>query len=227
MNATRSRWLEHSAFAIALLVTVAATVSGQEHVVNMTDLIADTQKETPDPDRVTTVWWLPEEYWSISMGEADAEDALAVLRPYVVIGVIDGPIGPFGGIDFSSREELVGAVRLEDGDGAVHAPLDPGTIDPDVRSLLSMMTPYLSSILGQMGQNLHFFVFDGQKGGSPLLNAREEGSFAVLVREERFEWRLPLGSLLPPKYCPVDGEKLSGAWNYCPWHGAELKSSGS
>jgi len=35
-------------------------------------------------------------------------------------------------------------------------------------------------------------------------------------------WRTPLGSLLPLKICPKDGEGMNGAWNFCPWDGEKL-----
>ena len=61
--------------------------------------------------------------------------------------------------------------------------------------------------------------------GIRIADAKEEGSFTVeLIGGEAFTWRLPLGSVLPPKVCPVDGEQMSGVWTYCPRHGAELES---
>ena len=35
--------------------------------------------------------------------------------------------------------------------------------------------------------------------------------------------QVPLGALLPPKACPVDGEHWSGAYRYCPRHGKLLE----
>lgn len=215
--------IRHLAFTVALLSLGTASAPGQQHSVNVTDLMLDTQKETPNLDRITTVWWLPGAYWTATLGEEEAQEILEVLDPYEIFGVVDGPIGPFGGVDFRSREAISAELELIDEDGAVHQPLGEEDVDPDAISLLSMMRPAIGNLLGPMGQNLHFFIFPGQKDGRPVLDPKEEGSFRVVVGDEEFHWRLPLGSLLPPRYCPVDGEELSGAWNYCPWHGAELE----
>jgi hypothetical protein len=44
----------------------------------------------------------------------------------------------------------------------------------------------------------------------------------VKMGEKEFHWRLPLGSLLPPKICPKCGETFSGAYKFCPWDGSTL-----
>jgi len=53
----------------------------------------------------------------------------------------------------------------------------------------------------------------------------QEGGFSVDLEGKAYTWRLPLGALLTRKTCPVDGEKLSGAWKFCPWHGKTLEAS--
>ena len=72
---------------------------------------------------------------------------------------------------------------------------------------------------------LHLAATDLEVGvrGSHPAEVPKEGSLTVEVGTLAFSWRLPLSSLLPPKYCPVDGEKLNGAWRYCPWHGVDLQ----
>ncbi len=55
-----------------------------------------------------------------------------------------------------------------------------------------------------------------------IARATEPGSFAIEVGEMVFKWRTPLGALLHPRVCPVDGEPMKGEWSYCPFHGNEL-----
>lgn len=87
-----------------------------------------------------------------------------------------------------------------------------------------MMGPVLVNMLGPMGQNMHFFLFSSKKkNGQEIAVAKREGAFSVKLDKREFKWRLPLGSLLPPKVCPIDGEKLNGAWKFCPWHGVALR----
>ena len=79
-------------------------------------------------------------------------------------------------------------------------------------------------MIGPMGQNMHVFLFPAKdKKGQDIAAAKREGFFSVKLDKREFKWRLPLGSLLRQKVCSVDGEKLNGAWKFCPWHGTELK----
>jgi hypothetical protein len=58
------------------------------------------------------------------------------------------------------------------------------------------------------------------------MDAQNPGKFTVSWKKNvAFEYRLPLDVLTPPKYCPVDGEKQSGKFVYCPYHGVKLTSS--
>ena len=78
-------------------------------------------------------------------------------------------------------------------------------------------------MLGPMGQNVHFYAFSAtDNAGNRIADARKEETFSVTLTGREYKWRLPLGSLLPPKKCPLDGEILNGAYKYCPWHGAKL-----
>ena len=87
------------------------------------------------------------------------------------------------------------------------------------------MKPVLVNMLGPMGEHMEFFFFPRTSAsGQPIADAKAEGSFRFGVGKDVYDWRLPLGSLLPQKTCPVDGERLSGAWEYCPWHGKKLRS---
>lgn len=86
-----------------------------------------------------------------------------------------------------------------------------------------MMKPLFANMLGPMGQNMVFFLFpSNNKEGQKIADSKKEGSFSVEMGEREFRWRLPLGSLLPPKICPTCGEKLSGAYKFCPWDGTKL-----
>ncbi len=88
-----------------------------------------------------------------------------------------------------------------------------------------MMSIPLTTILGPLGQNMHFIVFPSKNiKGQYIADVTKEGTFVVQLGETEFTWRLPLSSLVPPKICPVDGEKMSGAWKFCPWHGTKLLS---
>lgn len=74
-----------------------------------------------------------------------------------------------------------------------------------------------------MGQNLLVFLFPAVgKDNQKIADAKKAGSFAVNIGKLEYKWRLPLGSVVPPKICPKCGEKLSGAYTYCPYDGTKL-----
>ena len=201
---------------------------------NINTFIQETQKQTPDPDRVTLAWWLPEEFWEWSLTQNQAvsdqgmEEFLEVLRPYLLVVVLDGRIGPLGGITFVGPKELSASVAVVDATGQRYLPLDDDRISPDARNLASMMTPVLANMLGPMGENMAFVYFHAlTSDGAPIATTATTGTFSVVVAEQVFEWSTPLGSVLPSKVCPADGQALSGAWSYCPWHGEELVAKDS
>ncbi|NOZ68372.1 MAG: hypothetical protein GXP46_03825 [Deferribacteres bacterium] len=198
--------------------------------VNLNALMQEIQKTSEKPDEVTIIWWLPEEFWRVNfaqratMTEAQIERVLGVLRHYMIIMVIDGKIGPLGGVTYKSEETIRNSIQLIDSQGVHYRPLSSDEIDADTKNFLSMFRPVLSNILGPMGQNMQFFIFPSKnKNRQDIADAKREGAFSVKLGKKEFKWRLPLGSLLPEKTCPVDGEKLNGAWKFCPWHGVELK----
>ena len=154
---------------------------------------------------------------------AQAEEFIKILRPYTVIVVVDGKIGAFGGVTYTPEAAIRDSIQIKDSKGDRYRPFSEGAFDADAKSLLSMMKPLFANMLGPMGQNMVFFLFpSNNKEGQKIADAKKEGSFSVEMGEREFRWRLPLGSLLPPKICPTCGEKLSGAYKFCPWDGTKL-----
>lgn len=217
------------ALLLACLCAGTAAAQAQAHQVDLSALIDETQKSLPDADRMSIVWWIPEEFWQVnfaqdaSIPKAQAEEFLRTVRPYVIIAVVDGKIGTFGGVTYKSEEAIRGMVQLVDTHGGIHRPLPGEKVDPDTKNLLAMMKPVFSNMIGKMGENVQFLVFPSKDSrGRKLADAVQEGSLTVKLGADVLKWRLPLGALLPAKSCPVDGERLNGAWKFCPWHGDKL-----
>lgn len=202
----------------------------QEREVDINTLVQETQKLTQAADELTMVWWIPEEYWQVSFAQdsnmtaAQTEEFIKILRPYVLIVAVDGKVGAFGGVTYKSETVIRDSIQLIDNQGTHYRVLSDEKIDVDAKNFLSMMKPVFANMLGPMGQNMHFFLFQSKnEKGQNIAEAKKEGSFSVKLDEKLFKWRLPLDSLLPPKTCPVCAEKMSGAWRYCPWDGARLR----
>lgn len=212
-------------FAFAVLNAVgtkAADVRG---------LISETQKMSANLKTPTLVWWIPTEFWRMSLEEnpATTEESISeiveTLKPYMMFVVAHGNMGPFGGVSWTGESELLSAIQLIGPKGETYEPLKSSMLSPDVRNLSQSLRPVLANMLGPMGENMQVVFFRSADAlGAPLANALSPGKFSLRVMGESYRWRLPLGSLLPKKRCPTDGEEMSGAWEFCPWHGKKLKA---
>jgi len=196
-------------------------------------LIQDTQRAASGNDQMSLVWWMPEDFWRISFAQEKSltaegtEEMLETLRPYTLVAVVDGKMGPMGAVTFRSEADVRKDVVFVDTSGKEHRPLADDAINKDVKLFLGIMKPMLNDILGPMGESMYFFAFPARgESGKPLADPLSEGSLSIKIGEQSFDWKLPLGSLMPPRMCPKDKEILNGAWSYCPWHGEKLVPAG-
>lgn len=209
-------------------------VFAQGEQVDINALIQETQKRSDEPGEMTFVWWIPEEYWQASfsqnpnMSAAQIEEFLKVFRPYTIIAVVDGTVGTYGNVTYKTEAEMRSNIQIVDSQGNIYIPLSETEVNVDTKSFLAMMKPVLANALGPIGQNMYFFLFPAKnKDGLGIAEAKKEGIFLVKLGEREFRWKLPLGSLLPPKICPTCKEKVSGSYKYCPWDGTKLEGERS
>lgn len=184
---------------------------------------------SPDDDSGSMVWWLPGEFWQLAFlegGETPPEirSFLASLDDYIVLGVLDATYSPLGRLEPKGEPATRRSLRLVDSTGWTYKPLSKDDVPGDMGLMFELMRPILVNNLGVTGSSLHFFLFDGKdRAGTRLVDAAKPGRFKVKTSTDVFEYTTPLPSLLEPKLCPEDGARMSGAWNYCPWHGHVLK----
>ncbi|MEM9829089.1 MAG: hypothetical protein AAF944_00545 [Bacteroidota bacterium] len=207
-------------------------LSAQSYSVNVNKLVEELQILSDSSDTFRMVWWIPSDFWAVSLAEdpntsqRDIDEIVRIFEQYTIAAIIDGKVGVFGGITYRDREEIEAEIMAFDNNLTPYKPIAEDKLDADTKVVLSMLKPVLANMLGQMGENMQFFAFSKKIRGknNEVIGPTDEGVFNVALGEEQFSWRLPLGSLLPPKYCPYDQEELSGAWKYCPHHGEELLS---
>jgi hypothetical protein len=114
-------------------------------------------------------------------------------------------------------------VTIRDGNGLSYAPLSETSIHADAKNLLQMMKPVIANMLGPMGQNMHFLLFDAKReDGRPVADPKSSGALYIVVAEKEFLYRLPLGSILAAKYDPETSERFPGNYNYNPFTGSKL-----
>ena len=219
-----------SVIALTLLfLGFISTGLPQENKINLNTLTQETQKMAEKADEMTLIWWIPEEFWRVSFEQdpsitaEQTEEFIKVLRPYTIVVAVDGEMGTFGGVTYESEQAIRSSIRIIDNEGSTYRPLSESSIDADCENFLAMMKPVFVNMLGPMGENMHFFLFPAEsKKGSKIADAGSDGTFSVELGQRKFNWRLPLGSLLQPKECPICKEKLSGAYKFCPWDGTRL-----
>jgi hypothetical protein len=150
-------------------------LTGQSHGQGDIDLQAiaqETQKMSQTPNDLTLVWWVPEQFWQASLErdstvtKAQVNQFLKTLRPYTMVFIVDGQMGRFGGITFTSEEAVRMArfkatncdffdcsnVTIKDAEGSSYAPLSESAVDPDTKNLLQIFKPIIVNMLGPMGQ---------------------------------------------------------------------------
>jgi hypothetical protein len=197
-----------------------------------TALIRETQKMVQTEHDLTMVWWIPGEFWRESfasnpnMTPETTENFMKTLQPYMLLAVVKGKFGAFGGVTYQTENEIRSHLLLLDAQGNQYAPIDGTDISPDLQNFLSIMKPIMGNMLGAMGKNFDFYVFPAAgKDGRKIANPKVEGAFTVQLAGDNFKWRLPLGALLPKKTCPKCNEQFEGNFNYCPYDGTPLPAT--
>lgn len=198
---------------------------------DMTAFIRETQQSINEPGYIGIVWWIPTQYWEKAsersgISEEKAKDRWAPLRKYTVILVVVGKLG-IGNINYIAEPEIRDATVLRDSDGNVYQPVQK--LSGDAEGLVTIMKPLFGNMMGQMGQNMQLLFFPAtNKMAKPIADPLATGVFSVTLskivagKDKVLEWRLPLTTLSPPKYCPVGKERVQANWKYCPWHGVKL-----
>jgi hypothetical protein len=229
-----SAYIAAAAFLLSATQQSAGAQSPQQARPDVEAILKDTQQTSTAEKTLTIAWWIPEQFWRAAMAQnpdSSPERVEAIVKPlrgYTIVAVIDAKTGLLATLEYTPDATLAAEVSIKDRAGNIYAPLPENQIDGNTKTLLAVMKPLLTNMLGALGQNLHFFVFPAQsKDGNPIAEATKEGLFYVEVGKKEFRWKLPLGSVLPTKTCPTCKETLSGAYKYCPYDGTKLPEPAS
>ncbi|PWB75543.1 hypothetical protein C3F09_01905 [candidate division GN15 bacterium] len=212
-----------------LAVTTVRAEQGKPTYSDLTKLVRETQMMEKEGDDLMLIWWMPEEFWTMSLAQTNSLDdslkatTVALFRPYTVIAVVAGKVGPLGGMTFVPEDSIRATTRLVDAKDNSYSPIMPESLEANVSTMLQVMAPIMGNMMGPIGKNMRFLVFPSMsKDSMPIASATQPGSFKVVMGQKEFKWRLPLSSLVQAKICPKCKEECSGAWRYCAWCGTEL-----
>ena len=229
-----------------LMIVLLATSSFSALAVDRKDIsdvdtdlmVEDTQvffSGTAD-DHFATFWWIPVEFWQSTflkdptISPAETEAMLQAMEGVSIIAVVQADISVFGAFRFYPREEIASTMSVTyiDHAGNGVSIVREENVNPDLELLLDTIGPLLTAAMGEMGQNMHFYVYsDYTPKGERLVDPHEFGKLEVNLKrlsgEEIVDGiEMPLNSLFEPRICP-NGKPAHVQWSFCPWSGEALE----
>jgi hypothetical protein len=211
--------------AAALLALFALT--GATRAAGIDDLVRETQRIVVEENQVSMVWWMPLEFWSETIrGNPDLNaearsELVSMMADYTVIALMRATPGAEGLEKIQPKAELLKNTKVEY-DGKVLTPVPDDKIAPTANLVLSQLKPVLAQAAGAVGQALEFAVYPSKVDGKPI-DAGMAGRLAVTFYGRPQNWRLPLGSVLPPKTDKATGESFPGNFEYNPFTGKKIE----
>lgn len=211
-----------------IILLTSFTLFGQKKI-NQTELVKDLTIWKKQNNKMSGTLWIPNSYWKIALeGNTNIpKNTIEMLEKafedYVLICIVDIKIGARGNMTFKTKTELGESLSLIDSNNKEYNFLNESEISYNTKSLLKNITPMFSQMFGKMGKGMHLFLFKVKNNkGENIINEFKKGSFIVKHSQNKFNWNLPLSSLIDKKKCPVDNNEMNGNWNFCPFHGKEL-----
>ncbi|MGW8182090.1 MAG: hypothetical protein ACWGQW_25455, partial [bacterium] len=86
---------------------------------DMQMFVNDLQRMVQDGQKMSLVWWIPNEYWEVlsendpAMSGELASRFVSVVDDYLIFVVIDAKVGPFGGVTSKPRSEVLTNLRVD------------------------------------------------------------------------------------------------------------------
>ena len=146
-----------------------------------------------------------------------------------LLAVVQADITQLGAFIFYSKNEVEEKMLISfaDARGERLALVPMRTIDPNLEIVLSLLKPVLGNAMGNLGNNMHFYVLDDRsKNSLRLLDPYRKGLISIQLAKKNgdpitAEIETPLNSLFVPRKCP-NGKDAHVSWKFCPWSGKRL-----
>ena len=209
-------------------VLAASLMMTQPTLAGVNELTHDLNRTVQSGDQITMVIWMPTQFWdevlkanAAALPDEARKQMLAMLEDYSVVGVLRGKIALGGMTEMKTKEELLKNLKLES-NGKTIEPLAPEAVGQGAQLLLGQIKPAMASIAGPMGKSIEFVVYPARVDGKMQIDAAQPGKLKVTLYDQTFEWRLPLGGLLPPRVDSKTGEVFPGNYEFNPFTGQKL-----
>lgn len=229
-------------FIAVMMVSMVATYSLAAErkpikEIDTDEFTSDTQV-TPKGaggNHAALAWWIPNEFWESILSRdtttsaSDKKAMLDAMAGVSLIAVVQADITALGAFKFYSKEEIEKNMILSFSDaGGKKQRLSPmQTIDADLKVVLGVFKPILGAAMGNLGNNMHFYVLsDKSKSSSRVLDPYRKGQINIqLAKRDNglmdASIELPINALFVPRKCP-NGKDAHISWKYCPWTGKKL-----
>lgn len=211
----------------AAVLLALFTLAGAARAASVEEVVRETQRVMIEDNKISMVWWLPLEFWSETV-RANPDltpevrsELVGVMSDYTVFAVLRATQSAQGLGDVQPKEELQKNIKVEF-DGKVLAPVAADKISPTATLVLSQLKPVLAQAAGAVGEGLEFMIYPAKADNKPV-DAGMAGKLAVTFYGKVQQWRLPLGSVLPPKIDASTGEMFPGNFEYNPFTGKKIE----
>lgn len=218
---------------ITALLWLCALGSAVAQDVDVQKMVQDLERIDRVDHNLDLVLWMPKEYWEATLKSSGGltpgkqKEFIDIIDKYVVFAVVSAKIGAMGSITATPRDELIGRVKVL-ADTQQLKPIADAALSAEMRTFLRVMKPVMVNMLGQFGEGIEFFVFNGKDAkGKRYADPRQQGMLKFSLAEKSFKWRLPLGCFMPAKFDSATGEEFPGNYDYSPYTGAKLVTTKS
>ncbi len=174
MRTSRTAWL---ALAVCgALVTAAQARPWKPEGAALAEDYAEILDSRPSGDLVMLMWIVPQIV-------KNSPAAAAMLDKYVMVGVVHGHVQPGGVVTFDDITTLT----ANDADGKPLKLLQGDDIPPGVAGGIVGITGVMRQTIGQMGQGMHFFAFEGAS-----VHACAKGRLSIPFAGETYTYDTPI-----------------------------------
>ena len=141
-----------------------------------------------------------------------------IFRDYTIFSIAAGELNNWGVPSYMSAETINQTTVLIDSKNKRHLPYNKDQISSDATMMMEFLEVYFAQLLGDLGENIVTCVFAGD-----IIDPLKNEDFRIILNKKTFTYDLPLGSLLPPKYCSKCRKSYNGRWSFCPFTGNYLR----
>jgi hypothetical protein len=187
-------------------------------------------------EHMALAWWVPIEFWQAilaqdnTISETEKNAMLDAMSGVSLLAVVQADITTLGAFKFYSKENIEKEmfISFTDPAGRNQRLRTMQTIDPNLEIVLGVFKPILGAAMGNLGNNMHFYVLNDRPGSSlRLIDPYQKGRISIQISKRGGDLmtaaiEMPLNSLFVPRKCP-NGKDAHISWKYCPWTGKRLE----